>query len=84
MSDHTDPADPKDPAVSTADATADTGELAPVPAVVDGKKAKRLRAPWVTVGGAVVVLLILAVLGYVWGLGPLNRLNTERGITPPA
>jgi len=38
----------------------------------------------VTVAGAVVVLLVLAVLGYVWGLGPLNRLNTARGITPPA
>jgi hypothetical protein len=31
-----------------------------------------------------VVLVVLAVLGYVWGLGPLNRLNTARGITPPA
>lgn len=41
------------------------------------------RGPWLTVGGAVVVLLVLAVLGYVWGLGPLNRLNTARGITPP-
>jgi hypothetical protein len=113
MSDPTDPADAKDRGVSTADATADTGELAPVPAAdaetdeskagsvagegtADGvatasagvaekpKSGKRLRAPWVTVGGAVVVLLILAVLGYVWGLGPLNRLNTERGINPPA
>ncbi|TDC13703.1 hypothetical protein E1261_44690 [Kribbella albertanoniae] len=37
-----------------------------------------------TVAGALVVLLALAVLGYVWGLGPLNRLNTARGITPPA
>ena len=27
---------------------------------------------------------MLALLGYVWGLGPLNRLNTARGITPPA
>ena len=37
-------------------------------------------------GGAVVlvVLLVLAVLGYFWGLGPMNRLNTARGITPPA
>ncbi|HET6744091.1 MAG TPA: hypothetical protein VFH76_34370, partial [Kribbella sp.] len=113
MSDPTDPADAKDRGVSTADATADTGELAAVPAAdakTDESKAgsvagegtaggvatvsagvaekpksgKRLRAPWVTVGGAVVVLLILAVLGYVWGLGPLNRLNTERGINPPA
>jgi hypothetical protein len=30
------------------------------------------------------VLVVLAVLGYVWGLGPMNRLNAERGITPPA
>ncbi|TDD16991.1 hypothetical protein E1218_28750 [Kribbella turkmenica] len=37
-----------------------------------------------TVGGVVVVLAVLAVLGYVWGLGPMNRLNAERGITPPA
>lgn len=42
------------------------------------------RGPFVTVAGALVVLLVLAVLGYVWGLGPLNRLNTARGITPPA
>jgi hypothetical protein len=38
----------------------------------------------VTVGVVVLVLLVLAVVGFVWGLGPLNRLNTERGITPPA
>ncbi|TCC51404.1 hypothetical protein E0H75_11740 [Kribbella capetownensis] len=37
-----------------------------------------------TVGGILVVLLVLALLGYLWGLGPLNRLNTARGITPPA
>ncbi|NIK61148.1 hypothetical protein [Kribbella shirazensis] len=49
-----------------------------------GGKKGRSKGPWVTVGGAVVVLLVLAVLGYLWGLGPLNRLNTERGITPPA
>ncbi|MFI6675775.1 hypothetical protein [Kribbella sp. NPDC050470] len=52
-----------------------------------GGKKSRLRGlkrgPWLTVGGAVVVLLVLAVLGYVWGLGPMNRLNTARGITPP-
>jgi len=42
------------------------------------------RGPWVTVGGVLVVLLVLALLGYLWGLGPLNRLNTARGITPPA
>ncbi|TKK83533.1 hypothetical protein FDA38_09515 [Kribbella jiaozuonensis] len=37
-----------------------------------------------TVVAALVILLALALLGYIWGLGPLNRLNTERGITPPA
>jgi hypothetical protein len=31
-----------------------------------------------------VVLGVLALLGYVWGLGPLSRLNAERAITPPA
>ena len=36
-----------------------------------------------TIGGVLVVLLALAVVGYLWGLGPLNRLNTARGITPP-
>ena len=50
----------------------------------DGKKGRRSRAPWVTVGGALLVLVLLAVAGYVWGLGPLNRLNAERSITPPA
>ncbi|MEU4197333.1 hypothetical protein AB0E69_35930 [Kribbella sp. NPDC026611] len=44
----------------------------------------KLRGPWLTVAGVVVILVVLAVLGYVWGLGPLNRLNAERGITPPA
>jgi len=44
----------------------------------------KLRGPWLTVGAAVVILIALALLGYIWGLGPLNRLNTERGITPPA
>ncbi len=44
----------------------------------------RVRGPWVTVVGALMVILVLALLGYVWGLGPLNRLNTARGITPPA
>ncbi|HEY3559080.1 MAG TPA: hypothetical protein VGL05_16535 [Kribbella sp.] len=91
---------PADQAVTTtdttADTTADTAELAPVPptrpetaASTEGGQApgsgkKGRRAPWVTVGGVVVVLVVLAVIGYVWGLGPLNRLNTERGITPPA
>jgi hypothetical protein len=50
----------------------------------EDKKTRRSRAPWVTVGAAVVVLLALAVLGYVWGLGPMSRLNAERSITPPA
>ncbi|HZX06315.1 hypothetical protein, partial [Kribbella sp.] len=44
----------------------------------------RLSGAWLTVGGAVVLLVVLALLGYVWGLGPLNRLNTNRGINPPA
>ncbi|MFI5728582.1 hypothetical protein ACIA49_00565 [Kribbella sp. NPDC051587] len=52
----------------------------------DGEKKFRFwrRGPFVTVAGAVVVLVVLGLLGYVWGLGPLNRLNTNRGITPPA
>jgi hypothetical protein len=52
----------------------------------DGEKKVRFwrRGPFVTVAGAVVVLVVLGLLGYVWGLGPLNRLNTNRGITPPA
>ncbi|GAA1508106.1 hypothetical protein [Kribbella lupini] len=36
-----------------------------------------------TVGGVVVVLLVLALFGYFGGLGPMSRLNTARGITPP-
>ncbi|MFC9692230.1 hypothetical protein ACFTSF_27020 [Kribbella sp. NPDC056951] len=66
---------------SAADAGA--GAAAVVP---EGEKKVRFyrRGPFVTVAGALVVLLVLAVLGYVWGLGPLNRLNTARGITPPA
>jgi hypothetical protein len=133
MSDPTTPADPKptEEAVTTADAGADTAELAAVPAAAEkpaaGKSAGetagdkkadvatdqpttdplkteqataeqpkteqpkkkwwrriKVRGPWVTVGAALVVLIALALLGYIWGLGPLNRLNTERGITPPA
>lgn len=42
------------------------------------------RGPWLTVGGILVVLALLAVVGYVWGLGPLNRLNAQRSMTPPA
>lgn len=49
-----------------------------------GLRRVRLSGAWLTVGGAVVLLVVLAVLGYVWGLGPLNRLNTNRGINPPA
>ena len=48
------------------------------------KKVKLRRNPWVTVGGVVVVLLLLAGFGYFGGLGPLSRLSTARGITPPA
>jgi len=48
------------------------------------KRSRFLRGPWVTVAGAVVLLLVLAALGYVWGLGPGSRLNTMRGINPPA
>ncbi|RZU24324.1 hypothetical protein EV645_0284 [Kribbella rubisoli] len=126
MSDPTTPADPTpaEEAVTTADAGADTAELAAVPATAEkpagaessagadnpagavmtvgetagdtkadgaaGQPRKKwwrrikVRGPWVTVAAAVVVLLALALLGYIWGLGPLNRLNTERGITPPA
>ncbi|MFF0270171.1 hypothetical protein [Kribbella sp. NPDC004536] len=92
------PADPK-PTTGAAGRAADAGPAAADAAGTDaagaagaggvvteekGKKARRSRAPWVTVGGAVVVLAVLAVVGYVWGLGPLNRLNAERSITPPA
>ncbi|HET6296639.1 MAG TPA: hypothetical protein VFG33_24850 [Kribbella sp.] len=37
-----------------------------------------------TVGAVVVVLLVLAGFGYFGGLGPMSRLNTARGIDPPA
>jgi hypothetical protein len=40
--------------------------------------------PWATVVAVVVVLLALAAFGYFGGLGPMSRLNTARGITPPA
>ncbi|MEV6287386.1 hypothetical protein [Kribbella sp. NPDC051770] len=36
-----------------------------------------------TVGGVLVVLLVIALFGYFGGLGPMSRLNTARGITPP-
>ena len=138
MSDPTTPADPRptEEAVTTADAGADTAELAAVPAAAEKPtgaekpagaeksagtvnaagaeksagaaegvgeapgdtkvdvaaeqpkkqwwRRVKLRGPWLTVGAAVVILIALALLGYIWGLGPLNRLNTERGITPPA
>ncbi|WP_238176859.1 hypothetical protein, partial [Kribbella albertanoniae] len=70
---------------STTPAAAPTADV-PEGGEGDGEKKVRFyrRGPFVTVAGALVVLLALAVLGYVWGLGPLNRLNTARGITPPA
>ncbi|MEV8372903.1 hypothetical protein AB0P21_09205 [Kribbella sp. NPDC056861] len=42
------------------------------------------RNPWVTVGGVVLALLVVAAVGYFGGLGPMSRLNTARGIEPPA
>jgi hypothetical protein len=47
------------------------------------KRIKWRRNPWVTVGGVLVVLAVLALVGYFAGLGPLNRLNTARDIAPP-
>ncbi|GAA1156044.1 hypothetical protein GCM10009630_62550 [Kribbella jejuensis] len=85
------PADPKTAAgrqdaggsVKAEGAVADGGSVK-TEAGADGKKGRRSWAPWVTVGGALVVLALLAVAGYAWGLGPLSRLNAERSITPPA
>ncbi|MET7281725.1 hypothetical protein ABZS29_26050 [Kribbella sp. NPDC005582] len=76
-------------AATAADKPADAAGGVPGASGGDSKDAEKKvgfwrRGPFVTVAGAVVVLLVLAVLGYVWGLGPLNRLNTARGITPPA
>ncbi|MGW7685168.1 hypothetical protein ACWGID_30795 [Kribbella sp. NPDC054772] len=70
-------------AATTADAKADakTDAKAEQP---KKKGLRRLSGAWLTLGGAVVILVVLALLGYVWGLGPLNRLNTNRGINPPA
>ncbi|GAA0944186.1 hypothetical protein GCM10009554_38150 [Kribbella koreensis] len=48
------------------------------------KKVKWRRNPWVTVGGVVLALAVVAAFGYFAGLGPMSRLNTARGITPPA
>ncbi|RZT27356.1 hypothetical protein EV649_1114 [Kribbella sp. VKM Ac-2569] len=67
-------------AVAAKDAPADAGEEPKK----KGSRRFKVRGPWVTVGSAVVVLIVLAVLGYLWGLGPLSRLNAERAITPPA
>jgi hypothetical protein len=76
-----DDATPADPAKATE------GAKAADPAEPEAKKKWwqriRVRGPWVTVGGVEVVLIVLALLGYVWGLGPLNRLNAQRAITPP-
>ncbi|MDX6259783.1 MAG: hypothetical protein QOH84_1471, partial [Kribbellaceae bacterium] len=48
------------------------------------KKVRWRRNPWVTVGGVVLALLVVAAVGYFGGLGPMSRLNTARGIEPPA
>lgn len=72
---------------SSASGSGASGKAGAAGAKTGGGKKKRsrfLRGPWVTVAGAVVLLLVLAALGYVWGLGPINRLNTMRGINPPA
>ncbi|WBQ03272.1 hypothetical protein [Kribbella sp. CA-293567] len=47
------------------------------------KKVRWRRNPWVTVGGIVLALLVVAAVGYFAGLGPMSRLNTARGIEPP-
>jgi hypothetical protein len=87
----TTPGTPATPATDATSAAAKDGGVATVAAAgADEKPAKKglrrfkVRGPWMTAGGAVVVLAVLAVLGYVWGLGPLSRLNAERAITPPA
>ena len=88
------------PAVRASDPTEETAEQTTTAEDASGKPEQesasapaaekkkwwriRLRAPWVTVGGVVVVLVVLALVGYLWGLGPLSRLNAERGINPPA
>jgi hypothetical protein len=76
------------PATPAAGAKAADNEK-PASAPIGGQKKKwyrrvRVRGPWLTVGGVIVVLVILALVGYLWGLGPMSRLSTERGITPPA
>ncbi|MEU8221266.1 hypothetical protein [Kribbella sp. NPDC048915] len=74
--------------ITDADATKPGSAKADAAKADGGKGGQKrrfgVRGPWVTVGGVVVVLAALAVVGYVWGLGPLSRLNAERAITPPA
>jgi hypothetical protein len=48
------------------------------------KKVRWRRNPWVTVGGVVLAVAVVAAVGYFGGLGPMSRLNTSRGIVPPA
>lgn len=76
---------PADPTTTTAPTPAtDPAKDAGAEPKKKGLRRFKVRGPWVTVGSAVVVLIVLAVLGYLWGLGPLSRLNAERAITPPA
>jgi len=80
-----DPGSTADPTMATqTDAKADLKTDVQTAGEKPKKKRLRLSGAWLTVGGAVVILIVLALLGYVWGLGPLNRLNTSRGINPPA
>lgn len=48
------------------------------------KRIQWRRNPWVTVGGVLLALLVVAAIGYFAGLGPMSRLNAARGIEPPA
>ena len=77
---------PTDGDKSAAGKVADGGTAAAARAVQKKKwyRRVRVRGPWLTVGGVVVVLVVLALVGYLYGLGPMSRLNTERRITPPA
>lgn len=74
----------KDPSGKATSDGIKTTEVAAVAAKKKGWRRFKVRGPWVTVGAAFVVLILLAVGGYVWGLGPLSTLNSKRGITPPA